>query len=401
MPEGVKPRGRPPATLELPERRQILRFLHEVTGPAVGLPTLRALFPRIRRAILAELLRRYRRVWRRRLRRSGFQLTWQRPGSAWAMDHSQATQLIDGQYDQIFAVRDLASHRQLAWCAVHSTGADEACRILQSLLETHGAPLILKSDQGSAFVAAAMRQLLQRWQVTPLFSPKRRPQYNGALERANSTHKTYTHQQAVSHGHPSFWTSADLEAARQLSNQITRPWGHQGPSPDEAWNARQAVTAAEREAFTEQLASQEPAARVEQGAVPIGPLLAPQQDRVQRRAISDALESLGYFTKREVRRTSRPRRRRATLQLQRELREQRESPPPADAVSADVDDEPVPHILETARDGDTMRAGRGGPWPHATPDATTPTHRESRVIRFWRAAFTPLIRLAKAANIMR
>lgn len=92
----------------------------------------------------------------------------------WAMDHSEATQLIDGQYDQIFAVRDLASHRQLVWCGVPSTGVAEAAAILERLFAAHGAPLVMKCDQGSAFTGAVTRQLLARYGVTPLFSPKRR-----------------------------------------------------------------------------------------------------------------------------------------------------------------------------------------------------------------------------------
>ena len=320
------------------------------------------------------------------------------------MDHSPATQLVDSQYDQVFAVRDLASHYQLAWRVVSGTGADEACHILEALFQEHGAPLIMKSDQGSAFISAAMQRLLERYHVTPLFSPKRRPQYNGALERANSTHKTYTHQRAVTAGHPHFWTSADLEAARQLANRITRPWGCQGQSPEQSWEARQPVTAAERERFAEQLAAQQAPSRAALGAVPIGPLTAPQQDRVQRRAISDALEQLGYFLKRPVYRAPRLRRRAATVQLQlrsagatqgvtRRRRGRRRT-----TRGPELKFTP---ILESAAEGDTMCAELGVSWHATTADTPGPTRRESPRKRFWRMAFTPLIRLAKTANIMR
>ena len=172
------------------------------------------------------------------------------------MDHSEATQLIDGQYEQIFAVRDLASHRQLVWRGVHSTGAAEAGDILEELFVLYGPPLVMKSDQGSAFTAELTQNLLQRRQVTPLFSPKGLPQYNGALERANSTHKVYTHQQAVDEDHPRYWTTANLDAARHLANTITRPWGHQGPCPNEAWQQREPITDQQRDGFARELESQ-------------------------------------------------------------------------------------------------------------------------------------------------
>jgi len=154
--------------------------------------------------------------------------------------------------------RALASHASLAWRGVSSTGAAATCQILESLLVEHGPPLVLKSDHGSAFVSASMSQLLSRWGVTPLFSPTRRPRYNGALERANSTHKTYTHNHAVTAGHPYFWTSADLEQARRVANRITRPWGHTGPSPDEAWRDRSPITADERDRFIREWPSRRP-----------------------------------------------------------------------------------------------------------------------------------------------
>jgi hypothetical protein len=69
------------------------------------------------------------------------------------MDHSGTTQLIGGQYEQIFSVRDLASHRQLAWRGVPSTDAAEACEILEELFAHYGPPLVIKSDNGSAFIA--------------------------------------------------------------------------------------------------------------------------------------------------------------------------------------------------------------------------------------------------------
>ena len=91
-------RGRPATACEVEVRNQVIRFLHRVTGPSVGLPALRCLFPKIPRCVLGELLTRYHRVWRRRYAPWGFRLTWHHAGRVWAMDHSEAYQPVDGTY---------------------------------------------------------------------------------------------------------------------------------------------------------------------------------------------------------------------------------------------------------------------------------------------------------------
>ena len=70
-------------------RNEVIRFLHHVSGPAVGMPALRALFPAVPPSVLEDLLKRYRRVWRRRYRRTGYRLQWHQPGRVWAMDRSR------------------------------------------------------------------------------------------------------------------------------------------------------------------------------------------------------------------------------------------------------------------------------------------------------------------------
>jgi hypothetical protein len=313
-------RGRPPLSADVPTRNAVIHFVHHVTGPAVGLPALRALFPEVRRAVLANILSRYRRVWRRRYRRWGFELTWHGPGVVWAMDHSQAREPVDGCYPYLFAVRDLASHRQLAWYPVMTQRAEEVIPILRELFAQHGPPLVLKSDNGSAFVAGITQQAMLEMAVAQLFSPAGRPQYNGALERSNSTLKTYTQQQAIAEGHPFRWTSADLDAARQLANTITRPWGHRGPSPDERWQAREPLTDAERATFTETLEAERLQAAQDLGLDPNEPLSHTDRSRLDRLAIERTLEKLGYLTKRRVQHCLRHAKRRGHDEMKRRAR---------------------------------------------------------------------------------
>lgn len=402
-----KLRGRPPCSTPVERRQQVIQFLHRVSGPAIGLPALRALFPGERRCTLADLLRRYRAVWRRRHQRKGYRLQWHRPGTIWAMDHSKATQLIDGQYEQIFAVRDLASHRQLEWRGVQSTGAAEACDILEELFVRYGPPLVMKSDQGSAFIAELTRELLQRRRVMPLLSPKGQPQYNGALERANSTHKVYTHQQAVAEGHPRYWTVANLDAARHLANTITRPWGHQGSCPNEAWQQREPITDQQRDEFARELESQRDLACTELGFTDRENLSPIQQDRLERLAISQTLETLGYLTKHQVRRPPRRAKRRVLPQLQQTLKRKREEANEDEAPVADPSDiEADDAIRKTLALSPTNDIMNGAPQDVLANSARAPTAQHPEPTRgeparpSWRRkAITLVINLAKAANI--
>lgn len=301
--KNISCRGRPPTTCSAAERNEVIRFLREVSGPAVGLAALRALFQSIPRCMLEDLLRRYRRVWRRRYQQSGFRLTWRRAGTVWAIDFSEARHPIDGVYDYLFAVRDLASHRQLAWHPFHGETARETILVLADLFRRHGPPLVIKSDNGSAFIADIFRDLLQSWDVVQLFSPARHPQYNGALERSNATLKTFTHQHAINQGHPFRWTSEDVDQARQLANTLSRPWGHRGASPEEAWETRAPLTPEDRQSFLDAVARHQIQARSDLGVDEAADLNRQDQARVNRLAISRALLELGQL---EMNRVVRP-----------------------------------------------------------------------------------------------
>jgi len=73
---------------------------------------------------------------------------------------------------------------------------------LKKPVEEHGPPLVLKSDNGSAFIAHLTQEAMLRAVVAQLFSPPKPPEYNGPLERSNGVLKTYTHQHALQEGHP-------------------------------------------------------------------------------------------------------------------------------------------------------------------------------------------------------
>ena len=378
-------------------RNQVIHFLHHVTGPSVGLPALRCLFPKVPRGVLEELLSRYRRVWRRRYVQRGFRLSWHQAGTVWAIDHSQPKHPVEGIYPYLLAVRDLASSRQLAWHPVQTVTAEETLPILEVLFLEHGAPLVLKSDNGSAFVADDLRGVMKQQDVAQLFSPPRRPAYNGALERSNGVLKTYTHQHALAEGHPFRWTSDDLEHARQLANTISRPWGHRGPTPDEAWQARKPISAPQRGEFRAALQRHRTQANQDLGLDEQTGLSGSDAARRDRLALSRVLEELGYLTKQRVRRAPKKPKRMARDELARRTENYEKE-------HKDVARFGKQRLAELVRRdrmlGSTARTKRLTDSQHA-PQQTASTHRERTNSSWSRRLITLLISLAKAAKITR
>jgi putative transposase len=262
----VPVRGRPVLRCEPAARRAVLELLANV-GPGVGLAVLAGQFPDLPRAELADLLRRYRHVWVRRHCQWLHVLHWQQPGIVWAIDYARPPLPLEEGYTDLLAVRDLASGMQLLWLPVAEATAATTSAALLSLFMLYGAPLVLKLDNGSPFVAQMTRELLAQWQVIALYSPPGYPQYNGAIEAGIGALKVRTHDRAVRQGRPGEWTLEDAEAARQQANTLGRPWGAHGPTPAERWANRRVVTLEEREAFAASVASlEEEAARASEAA---------------------------------------------------------------------------------------------------------------------------------------
>lgn len=290
----VQPLGRPLLRSSRADRQEVLEVLHEL-GPATGVPTLRACFPTMPPAELADLLRRYRRVCRQRYRQEQHVLHWQLPGAVWAIDFAEAPCPIDGIYPYLLAVRDLASGLQLAWLPVRNLTAREAMRGLQPLFVMHGPPLVLKSDNGSHFGADDMHVFLTLWQIEHLFSPPRMPRYNGAIEAGIGSLKTRTERHATAAGRPAFWTAADVDAARLEANATARPQGPTGPTPDDIWEQRRPISAEQRAAFRAEVERQRPAARAAIELPMDGPWTTTEVRSTDRHAIRRALEEHGFL----------------------------------------------------------------------------------------------------------
>jgi hypothetical protein len=165
------------------------------------------------------------------------------------MDHCDPGILIDGRWPYALAVCDLSTGYQLAWLPVPDQSAESTMDALQWLFLEHGPPLVLKSDNGSGFIAEETKRFLDRWQVLPLYSPPYTPEYNGACEARIGGLKVRTHEQAALEGSVGHWTAEDMESARGMGNELHYPVRLRGRTPAAAFQARSPIHAPERDAF--------------------------------------------------------------------------------------------------------------------------------------------------------
>jgi transposase InsO family protein len=304
---GLAPVGRPLSRAPLPVRQQILADL-KLLGPGVGLPTLQQHFPTVPRAELADLLGRFRAVRLHRDRTMAHVLHWQTPGRVWAADFTQPSYdggnvlaPLAGVYPYVLAVRDLASGMMLAWEPLPDLTEPVTQQALALLFALHGAPLILKVDNGSAFRADAFQDFLDASEVIPLYSPPACPGYHGSIEAAIGSLKTRTQQQARAQGHGERWEQADLAAAQAAAN-TSHPRRFNGRTPSAVWQTRTSIAVLERTIFALTVDTQRFQVRDELGIDQDEPLDHWRQSAVDRRALQRALVEHGHllFTGRRI-----------------------------------------------------------------------------------------------------
>jgi transposase InsO family protein len=289
-----RPLGRPILAATREQRNEIFRTIDEL-GPGIGLPTLRDMFAGVARAELDDILRRYRLIWRQLNQQPIHVLEWTRPGRVWAIDFHGPRPGVDGLFPYLFAVRDLGSGRQLLWRPVQAMTADVARREMETLLVIHGAPLLLKCDNGSAFIDGGFRAGVSSFGVEILFSPPRTPSYNGSIEAGIGSLTSRTDQHAARHGHPGHWIWDDVEAALAEANATARPFGELGLSPDAVWTSRTPIDLEERLLFQRTVEARRQEVLDAQGR-PLATLQdAAAQRATDRQAIRQVLVELGYL----------------------------------------------------------------------------------------------------------
>ena len=110
-------------------------------------------------------------------------IAWHAPGVVWAVDDTELAR-SPHQTLRLHQVQDLASRYKFRpWVGEQIVGETVAARLEQLFLQ-HGAPLVLKRDNGGNLNQAAVDAILARYWVVPLNSPRQYPPYNGGMERA-------------------------------------------------------------------------------------------------------------------------------------------------------------------------------------------------------------------------
>ena len=287
-------RGRPPHWASRQDRNEVYRFLRP-SGASTSLAAVRAAFPKLRRDDLQDVLRRFRRVRRRKAQRYQSRLEWLRPGTVWAADFVERREPIEGRYGWIFSVKDLASRYQLVWQPVEAATGQLVQAIYRQLLVENGRPLVVKMDNGGPFRDEDTKRLLADELVAPLFSPKRRPSYNGGVERANGQLAGYQQALAEFRGRRAGPTCEDAAAARHLANDLARPQGYCGPTAGQLWAGRKPISAIERSAFLATIAVHRLALCAEWHFDADAELTHDQASAIDRRAIRDALVAHGLL----------------------------------------------------------------------------------------------------------
>lgn len=289
----MKPRGRPVRDSDA-ETRLAINTLFDLLGPGIGVPSLQFFFGSCARRELEDLVRRYRETHFDGKRVSVHALTWTQPGTVWAMDYLAPPNVIERQFRTILSVRDLASGKLLAATPSEHDDAATTIAVLRALFREHGVPLVIKSDNGSHFIAESVAALLAEHRVVHLRSPFHTPTYNGAIEAGGGSFKIRAHMEAARHDRPGEWVLDDLEAARLRGNELGFPNGRARGTPDQAWAQRQPILDATRRCLREliyQYSLEEARDRGYQEGAPFGEDVRLSIGRV---AISRALCQLGF-----------------------------------------------------------------------------------------------------------
>lgn len=210
-------RGRPPNWLTPVQRLQIATLVRR--HPNLGLPQLRQLIPDLPKNATADYLRRGKAILRRRRRRNWCRTVWLVPSTVWAVDFTLLDRPVPGLGRRAMIVVDVHSRRVLALESVPGERAAAVIAILQRLIQQHGAPLVLKADNGSGFIAAEVAHFCRHAGITLMHSPVRRPRWNGTCEVSGRWAKLRAIAAMIHRGSLTL-TQQDLDAAVPLAGPL-------------------------------------------------------------------------------------------------------------------------------------------------------------------------------------
>jgi transposase InsO family protein len=140
-----------------------------------------------RRAI-SDAVKLYREEINRQERAMKRRVQWHLPGLVWAVDDTELS--MNGIKMNIHNVRDLASRYTFRPLLGEFPKGSDVADNLRTLFREHGAPLLLKRDNGSNLNSDAVNKVLEEFGVIALNSPKHYPPYNGAIENCQKELKS-------------------------------------------------------------------------------------------------------------------------------------------------------------------------------------------------------------------
>lgn len=107
-------------------------------------------------------------------------LQWLWSGLVWSLDATE----YGPDSCQIIPVQDLASRYRFRPLVTDRLDGWQIAQHVETLFRQHGAPLLLKRDNGSPFNNQYLDEVLARYRVLPLNNPPACPRYNGAEEKS-------------------------------------------------------------------------------------------------------------------------------------------------------------------------------------------------------------------------
>lgn len=287
-------RGRPRKIVQ-GEKRDAVRAAITLLGPHVGTPSLSRVFPSVARSELARQLRSFRSHFHRHHRVLMHQLHWLNAGRVWAMDFSEPPMPVNGVYPQLFAVRDLGSGHTLMWAPVSRATSESVQEILEELFTRHHPPVVLKSDNDSAFGTPELCEMLMRHRVTALKSPPYAPWYNGSIEVGQKVLKRHAGYSAHRRNGGQGWDIKDITWSVGLANELCYPRGPKGPSSAEIWSQRKSISTPERNYFESHTDWAMQKALEAHGKEPMDREFA----ELKRQAITNTCVAIGYLEMRK------------------------------------------------------------------------------------------------------
>ncbi len=210
-------RGRRPRVLTAVQRLQITQALQQ--DPRWGVARLRQRFPELPRNTTAIFVRAYKAARARNPRRPRCRLVRHVEGAVWAIDGTWMAGPVDGKSRRALVVVELKRRQVMALASVRGERVADVLALLRHLFARHGPPLVLKLDNGSAFIAEALRSFCQEHGIVLMHSPVRLRGWNGTCEVSGRWAKARAAAAAVARGNTTL-SQCDLDAAVTVKDSL-------------------------------------------------------------------------------------------------------------------------------------------------------------------------------------